>query len=135
MCLILSIQLAKSDANRASEIGQAAGLVGCFDGPRLFGFVRASGLLHIPGPKGGCGCSFLADSADWDSPSWDMIPATLPRLVGILHAVRQNTSDSFSFQALWAGDSTNEDSRVTIDELIRLVEQSKLGTKTRYWVE
>jgi hypothetical protein len=132
---MLSIQLAKSDANRASEIGQSAGLTGCFDSPRLFVFIRASGLLHIPGPKGGCGCSFLADSADWDSPSWDMIPATLPRLAGILQVVRQNTGDVFSFQALWVGESAKEESRVTIDELICLVEQSKLGTKTRYWVE
>jgi hypothetical protein len=64
-----------------------------------------------------------------------MIPATLPRLAGILRAMRQQTSSGFSFEALWVGESASEERRVTIDELARLVEKSKLGTKTRYLVE
>jgi hypothetical protein len=63
-----------------------------------------------------------------------MIPSTLPRLAGILRAMRQQTADSFSFEALWVGESPTEERRVTIDELACLAEDSKLGTKTRYLV-
>ena len=64
-----------------------------------------------------------------------MIPSTLPRLAGILRAIRLQTLNGYSFQALWIGESPAEERHVTIDELVRLAEQSKLGTKTRYLVE
>jgi len=96
---------------------------------------RPSGVVQIPGPEGGCGCSFLADSADWGAPTWDMIPSTLPRLAGILRSIRQQASSGFSFEALWVGESPTEERRVTIDELAHFAEQSNLGTRTRYLVE
>src|SRR5678815_3193742 len=118
MCLILTIRLAESDASRASEICHAADIPTCSGKRRLFGFAsRRSGIVHIPGPEGGCGCSFLADTADWDAPRWDMIPSTLPRLAGILRAMRQQASSGFSFEALWVGEAPTEERRVTIEEL------------------
>ena len=63
-----------------------------------------------------------------------MIPDTLPRLTSILRAVRQHTTTGFSFDALWVGESPVEERRTTFDELLRLVEQSRLGTKTRYLI-
>jgi hypothetical protein len=77
----------------------------------------------------------LADSADWDAPTWDMIPDTLPRLVDTLRAIRQHTTAGFSFDALWIGESPAEELRTTFDELLHLVERSRLGTKTRYLIE
>src|SRR5436190_1145662 len=136
MCLILKVRLAESDAARASEICRAADIPSCSEKRRLFGFAgRASGVVQIPGPNGGCGCSFLADSADWGAPTWDMVPSTLPRLAGILRSIRQQTSSGFSFEALWGGESATEERRVTIDELALFAEESKLGTKTRYLVD
>ena len=135
MCLILTVHLAESDAARASEICRTADIPTCSEKRRLFSFARRpSGFIQIPGPAGGCGCSFLADSADWSAPTWDMIRSTVPRLAGILRAIRQQTSGGFSFEALWVGESPTEERRVTIDELARLAEESKLGTKTRYLV-
>jgi len=64
-----------------------------------------------------------------------MIPATLPRLAGILRSLRRGTSSGFSFEALWVGESPADERRVTIEELAGLAEQSRLGTKTRYLVE
>jgi len=64
-----------------------------------------------------------------------MIPSALPRLGGILRAIRLQTSSGYSFEAIWIGESPTEERRVTIDELVRLAEESKLGTKTRYLVE
>jgi hypothetical protein len=49
--------------------------------------------------------------------------------------MRQQAASGFSFEAFWVGESPTEERRVTIEELARFVEQSKLGTKTRYLVE
>ena len=135
MCLIITVRLAETDAVRTQEICRAAEIPVCSEKQRLFSFSRrSSGVLQIPGPEGSCGCSFLTDSADWGAPTWDMIPATLPRLSGILRSIRQHTSTGFSFEALWVGESPTEERHVTIDELVQLVELSGLGTKTRYVV-
>jgi hypothetical protein len=136
MCLILTVHLAKPDAARASEICRAADLPKHAIRGRFFSdWRRRSVDIGIPGPKGGCGCSFLADTADWDAPTWDMEPSTLPRLVGILRRIHEETSSGFSFEAIWLSDSPAEEHRVTIEELVRIAEESKLGTKTRYLVE
>jgi hypothetical protein len=136
MCLILTVRLAEADAPRTAEIAQAAGLLSATPKRWWSRFTRtASGTLSIGGPAGGCGCSFLADSADWDAPTWDMIPDTLPRLADILRAIRQHTTATFSFDALWIGESPTEERRIAFGELLHLVEQSRLGTKTRYLIE
>lgn len=134
MCLMLTVRLAEADSARTAEIAQAAGLL-C--APKLWWsrFDLKPSALNIPGPDGGCGCSFLADSADWNAPTWDMIPDTLPRLVSALKAIRQHTTACFSFDALWIGESPAEERRTTLEELIHLVEQSRIGTKTRYLIE
>ena len=135
MCLILTVRLAEADAPRTAEIARAAGLP--TSSKRWWSRLArtSAGTLNIAGPDGGCGCSFLADSADWDAPTWDMIPDTLPRLASILCAIRQHTTAGFSFDALWIGESPAEERRTTFDELLCLAEQSRLGTKTRYLVE
>jgi hypothetical protein len=135
VCLILTVRLAKADAARTTEIAQAAGLPTTSKHWWSRLAPTSAGTLNIAGPDGGCGCSFLADSADWDAPTWDMVPDTLPRLAGILRAMRQHTTAGFSFDALWIGEPPLEEQRTTFDELIRLVEQSRLGTKTRYLIE
>jgi len=135
VCLILTVRLAEADSPRTAEIAEAAGLP---TAPKRWWsrLARTSaGTLNIAGPDGGCGCSFLADSADWDAPTWDMIPDTLPRLASTLRAIRQHTTAGFSFDALWIGESPAEERRTSFDELLRLVEQSRLGTKTRYLIE
>ena len=135
MCLMLTVRLAEADSVRTTEIVQAAGLP-CVPKRWWSRFAHAhSGALNIPGPEGGCGCSFLIDNADWNAPTWDMIPDTLPRLVNILRAIRQHTTAGFSFDALWIGESPAEERHTTFDELIHLVEQSTLHTKTRYLIE
>ena len=136
MCLILTVHLVEPDAARESEICFAAGIPIRPRKWQRFGFVhRPSGAIQIPGPEGGCGCSFLNDTATGDSLTWSMNYATVPRLTGILRSIRHQTSGSFSFDAMWIGESPTEECRVTIAELVHLVEQLKLGTKTRYLVD
>lgn len=138
MCLILTVRLAVADTPRTAEIAEAAGLP---TAPKHWWsrFVQECsgtlGTLNIAGPNGGCGCSFLTDNADWNAPTWDMLPDTLPRLVRILRTIRQQTTAGFSFDALWIGESPAEYRRTSFDELLRLVELGRLGTKTRYLIE
>ena len=136
MCLMLTVRLADVDSARRAEILQAAGL-SCAPKRWWSWFARtsSSGGLNIPGPEGGCGCSFLADSADGDAPTWDMDTETLPRLVSTLRAIREHTTASFSFEALWIDESAVEERRTSFDELIHVVEQNRLGTKTRYLID
>ena len=63
-----------------------------------------------------------------------MIPDTLPRLASILRTIRQHTTASFSFEALWISESPSEERCTTFDELLHLIEQSGLGTKTHYLI-
>jgi hypothetical protein len=136
MCLILKVHLAPSDVARAFEICRGANIPMDAERRKFFGFAsRPSGVIEIPGPDGACGCSFLADSADWKAPTWDMISSTLPRLAGILRSIREHTSSGFSFEALWIGEQPAEECHVTIDELVQLALQGQLGTKTKYLVE
>jgi len=130
VCLIVTARLSGSDAARAPEIRRAAGLP---PERRLFHFSRRrSDTINIPGPDGGCGCSFLAESADWNAPTWDMEPATLPRLEHILQSIHTETSGDFSFDALWVGESPLEERKISFDELLQLARESRLGTSTRY---
>ena len=136
VCLILTVRLGTPDAARASAICRAAGLPACPQRWRLFNFGRhPSGVIQIPGPAGGCGCSFLADDADWKAPTWDMIPSSLPRLADALRAIRSECVSGFDFEALWIGDSAVDELRVNVEELVHLVEKNNVGTKTRYLVE
>jgi hypothetical protein len=136
MCLILKIRLSDADARNAPEIRAAAGLQSmAMDGSFFGQFRKRSRNFGIAGPDGGCGCSFLADSADWNSPTWEMSPEALPRLSSILRAIRKGTADVFEFEALWIGQSAAGERSVTIDELVSLVQTCQLGTKTRYFVQ
>jgi hypothetical protein len=135
MCLILTVRLAEPDVARAADIGRAAGIGTCSRKWRLFGNLATTGILQIPGPDGGCGCSFLSDDASWSAPTWSMAPEALPRLTVILRTIREQASHAFRFEALWIGESPIDERRVTIDELVHLVQQSQLGTKTAYLVD
>ena len=132
MCLIVTARFSGSDATRAEEIRRAAGLPP--ERPLFHFSRRQSDTINIPGPDGGCGCSFLAESADWNAPSWDMESSTLPRLEQILRAISAQTSGEFAFDALWVGEAPNEERRISFEDLIELVRESKLGTSTRYTV-
>ncbi len=110
MCLILTVRLAESDALRTAEIVVPSRFpIPARKWLRFSVSHQPLGVIQIPGPEGGCGCSFLTDSADWSAPTWDMIPATLPRLSNILRGIRAQAANPFSFEALWVGESATEE--------------------------
>jgi hypothetical protein len=63
-----------------------------------------------------------------------MEPATLPRLIEVLRVVRKHALAPFSFEAFWIGEPASEERRITIEELVELIEQRMIGTSTRYLV-
>ena len=83
--------------------------------------------------EGGCACNLLADDADWDAPVWAMRPEVLSPLARILEAVGSATSEEWSVQAVWIG-MTPQEQRVSVAELVAIVDASQLGTLTRYTV-
>lgn len=136
MCLILTVRLDKADAPNAATICGAAGIPPPRTGrlPILLGR-PPRGEFMIPGPEGGCGCSFLTDQADWNAPTWDMLPSARAALAETLRTLRRHTTHGFSFEAIWTGDSPTEDCNVSIQALAGLAAQNEIGTKVRYLVE
>ena len=67
---------------------------------------------------GGCSCSLMAEDADWNEPTWKLQPSVLERLAAAIQLLADE-ANSFSFQALWAGDRPKSESRVSVRELLR----------------
>jgi hypothetical protein len=63
-----------------------------------------------------------------------MEPSTLPRLEHILRTIDAETAGEFAFDALWVGEAPLEERRVTFEDLLQLVRESRLGTSARYVV-
>lgn len=132
MCLVVSVHLAAADAGRIAEICEAIGVSVC---PRNRAFSgRGSAGFHIPGPEGGCGCSFLSESADWSADTWDFLPDARSRLSQALCEIRERASSAFSFDALWMGEQHIEERHLSCEELVKIIDQNRIGTHVRYLV-
>jgi hypothetical protein len=84
---------------------------------------------HGQGPHG-----LLTDNADPDALFWDIHPELLPEIAHLLILLRQNTKSGFLFRAYWAGDRSLEQVEISIDDLVKVIEAGKIGTKTKYLV-
>ena len=135
MCLLLTIRLSEQDAARAPEIASAATAAGKLEVSSCRRLLRRrSRDLNICEPAQGCGCSLLADDADWDAPAWSMRSEVLPQLGATLAAVRQHTSDGFTFQALWVGETAFHDKHVSPEEMRAIVAGGQISTDSRYLI-
>jgi len=136
MCLILTVRLDKADAPNAATICEAAGIPPPRTGRLAILLGRPPrGEFVIPGPEGGGGCSFLTDQADWNAPTWDMLPSPRAALAETLRTLRRHTTHGFSFEAIWTGDSPVEDRVLSVEALASLAEQNGIATRIRYLVE
>src|SRR6266446_538070 len=133
MCLSLKVRLSEEDAPRSQEIANLAsdtvGVNVCLERSlsRKNKFV-----LHISEQGKGCACSLLTDDADWGAETWDMHQTSLPKIAQSLRTLRENTKVGFIFEALWQGEKPTEETKISVDELARIVESGKIGTTTRY---
>ena len=135
MCLLLTVRLSEHDAVRAAEIASAATAAGELEVSACRRLLRRrSRDLNICEPAQGCGCSLLADDADWDAPAWSMRPEVLPHLGATLAAVRQHTSEGFTFQALWVGETALHSRQVSPEEMRAIIRSGQISTDSRYLV-
>lgn len=138
MCLTISIQLPTVSKQIAKGLEGGNGSVDQldirFDGTAsLFG--RGDPRLSISeAGGGGCACSMLTEQADWNAPAWDVRPELLQPLANTLAFISERAPAGFVLEALWAGDNPEKSVEISIDDLLDLVRENRMGTKTRYIV-
>ena len=140
MCLNLIVELGPKDRTRISEIVEFRQLDGVFVesfAPRKYWFRRGAdpAVIFLTDHEAGssCACNFLAETADWNSETWDMNPELLHGLARCLTKISANCLEPITFEAVWAGDQLT-DVAVSITDLVEVINQGRLGVKTRYIV-
>ena len=104
-----------------------------FEGTASF-FGRGNPRLSISEAGEGCACSMLTDDADWNAPAWDIQPTLLLPLSNLVRYISERASNGLILEALWAGDKPEKNLELSPDELLSVVRENRVGTKTRYIV-
>ena len=76
----------------------------------------------------------LTDDADWNAPAWDIQPTLLLPLANLVRYISERASNGLILEALWAGDKPEKNLELSPDELLSVVRENRVGTKTRYIV-
>jgi hypothetical protein len=76
----------------------------------------------------------LTEKADPNAKFWDIHTALLPDLAELLKAVRENTKSCFTLEAYWFGERSSNQNKISIEELVQIIEQGKISTKTNFLV-
>ena len=134
MCLTLSIKLSEEDAPDAARLARLFSVAGD-EGEVLIEPVTGWFGKKTPYMGVGCACDLLTDDADWNASTWEMHPSLLSQLAEGLQSLRNDCEHGFQFEALWVGDKPEEVKTVSIEEMLRIVRESKIGTKTQYRIE
>ncbi len=58
----------------------------------------------------------------------------LPDLMRLLKIVRENTKSCFILEAYWVGGRSSNQMKVSVKELVRLIEQGKISTSANFLV-
>jgi hypothetical protein len=82
---------------------------------------------------GGCSCSLMAESADWNNPIWDLDPDILDGLTKAIKLLGEE-SDGFTFQALWIGDKVESKANISLQGLLTDIKTNKVKNKHIYVV-
>jgi hypothetical protein len=82
----------------------------------------------------GCSCEFLSDTAEFESGVWALDPAHLSRLADAIRVLRTECG-KFSFLAHWLGGERQRTSeRIEASQLVKLVEENRVGNNVLYCV-
>jgi hypothetical protein len=135
MCLTVSVELPmeKREVELIVNRYNSINLDFHYDGVTSF-LGRGNHQLSISEKGEGCACSMLTDEADWNAPTWDLREEVLPDLALALLFISETASNGFNFEAIWAGDKPEKSLEVSLNELLELVQQNRVGTKARYIV-
>jgi len=63
-----------------------------------------------------------------------MRPDRLAEIAETLKRLRKITKGVLAFEALWAGEKPTEEKEVSMEEMVRIIYEGRIGTKTRYLV-
>ena len=74
----------------------------------------------------------LADSADWNSETWDMDPERLPELARTLEILFAQIPEELAVEVAWIGVEATDESAVSRGEMLDIARHGKIGTRTRY---
>jgi len=135
MCLTLSVEVSQQRheaaliASRYNSINLDINLAGTTSS-----LGRGISRFSIAEKDEGCACSMLTDNADWNAPTWDIRVEVLPDLALALLFISELASGSFNCQAIWSGEKPVRDVKVSLNELLALVQKNQIGTRTRYIV-
>jgi hypothetical protein len=134
MCLSMIVTLPQAKQIDAALIAEKSSTdeIKAYKEKRLFG--RTPRYLFIASGVGNCACDLLTDNADWDAETWDIIPSYLPHISSVISNLYQHLSEGFLFEALWAGDSPTVRKEVSIAEMVQIIQNNKIETKTTYQV-
>ena len=83
---------------------------------------------------GGCSCSLLGESADWEAATWDLVPEILDGLARALETLHAQAG-GFTFRALWIGEKAETEACVPLEEVLRDVRANRIRNKHAYKVE
>jgi hypothetical protein len=96
--------------------------------------VTAHGGRLTISEDGGCGCSLLAEDADWEDPVWRLRPDVCDSVARTVLALGERLPGGFAVQALWAGDAAPSEVDLSATELAQRVRSNALANFTRYVV-
>ena len=135
MCLTISVGIENLDENQAMEIvenikGEDLLPVSVFT-PRKW-FKKLQPFLQIAEEKNSCACSLLTEDADWDANTWSIIPKNLHLLANTITEIHKKSKSDITLEALWAGDKPIKEKKISIEEIVNLITDNKLGNKIKY---
>jgi hypothetical protein len=84
---------------------------------------------------GSCACSLLSEGADWNEPVWKLRGEILPRLAATLGSLHGKFEGGFTFEALWLGDQIKQQAKVSIDELVGIINENRIANFNCYSVQ
>lgn len=137
MCLILEVISPTGDRatlDAAAGKASAAGFHVQVSHPSRWPWAKNKPVRARISEEGGCACSLLSDSADWNANTWAMRPEVLDRLATTLEILVQFGPKGLLVEALWVGDVASETVTLTPSQLGHLARSGALGTHTRYMV-
>jgi hypothetical protein len=138
VCLIVAIEAPggeREELERAARAASAKGLCVTVDHAVRWPWARQRALRASISEDAACACSLLSDDADWNAGVWAMRPEVLEPLGRTLEVLAEQGPSVLAVQALWVGERSTEEIRVSGSELASLARRSQLGTRTRYVVE
>ena len=138
MCLFVTVRVQGADAEALEKAAVATSSEGAPMQMGVFKPRRKEPELTISAGDGwhgsGCACSLLAETADWNAPTWDMEPRARRDLAQTIDVLARHLPRPFSIEALWDGDPVEREHRVTVVDVVDLANADALGTRDRYIV-